>query len=133
MLKYLTFKLLHVKFIHSFIQKGNIKPLIKWFLIGAIQVRSGVNIQQLSISLEVPDTVVNPAVVRNSTLETAVDYVGDKAISRHPIGCKVRFCRLVATYHDIVARWLRFLLGHPKPKCSFESDNRVVGYYVWVF
>ena len=107
-------------------------PLLKRLLIFTVQVRSGINVKQLSISLKVSNSIIYTSVVGSSTLKPTVDYVGHQPISSRPVSCQVGFRGDIFTNHDIVARWLGLLLGHPEPKSSFKCNQGVVGYYFWV-
>lgn len=49
---------------------------LKGFLILAIQVGPSIDIEELSVSLEEANSVVDSGIVGNPTLKTAIDDVG---------------------------------------------------------
>lgn len=69
-------------------------------LILAIQIGSGVDPEQLRVSLEKADPVVDSCVAGDAALETAVDYVGDEAEPGRPVSFEVGLGGPVLPDHD---------------------------------
>lgn len=101
-------------------------------LILAIQVRSGGDIEEGSVSLEVSDPVQYGGAGRDPTLDPSIDDVGHQPKTGCAVGGQIQLRGDVASDHDVVARGLRLLLRHPKPEGSFPGDHRVVGDYLRV-
>lgn len=99
---------------------------LKGFLILAIQVGPSINIEELSISLEEANSVVDSGIVGNPTLKTAIDDVGHQSISCSSVCLSIGLCGNVSADHDVVTRWLRLLLRHPEPQRCLERRCRVL-------
>lgn len=85
-------------------------------LILAFQVRSGGDVEDVCVSLEVSNPVQDGGAGGNPTFESSVDDVGDEAKAGSAIGSQILFGGDVAGEHDVVAGGLGSALGHPKPE-----------------
>lgn len=100
----------------------------KWFLIGTIQVRSRVYIKQFGISLEEPNAIIHSGVVKDATLQSTVDYVGDQPIASRTISRNISLCRHIFPNHHIVRRRYGLSFSHPKPESRLKRNHWIVGH-----
>lgn len=109
------------------------KVKLKRFLILAIQVGASIDIEELCISFEVANSVVDSSIIGNPALEPTIDDVGDQSISCCSVCFYVGLCGNVSPDHDVVARWLWLLLRHPEPQRRLEGCCWVLSNYLRVF
>lgn len=71
-------------------------------LVLAIQVRSGVHLEDGGIALEVSNAIGDPTVSGNPTFESTIYNVGEQAKAGSAISCEILFCGTVAAHDDVV-------------------------------
>lgn len=113
-------------------QKEKKQQSSKGLLTFTVQIRSGINLKELSISFEVTNAIVDPAVTGYSTLEAAINDISHKSVAGSPVSRHVILGGHVGSDHDVMARGLGVPGCHPKPESGLEGNEGVIGNHFWV-